>query len=40
MYQRYVVSAMNALSTKNTGKYLEIVMRLYSSCKIPANEGR
>ena len=29
---------MNALSTKNTGKYLEIVMRLYSSCKIPANE--
>jgi hypothetical protein len=29
---------MNALSTKNTGRYLEIVMRLYSSCKIPANE--
>ena len=29
---------MNALSTKNTGKYLEIVMRLYSSCKMPANE--
>lgn len=29
---------MNALSTKNTGKYLEIVMRLYSSCKVPANE--
>lgn len=29
---------MNALSTKNTGKYLEIVMRLYSSCRVPASE--
>ena len=29
---------MNALSTKNTGKYIEIVMRLYSSCKVPVNE--
>ncbi len=28
---------MNALSTKNAGRFLDIVMRLYSTCKVSSN---
>ena len=35
-----IYQLLNALSTRNTGKFLDIVMRLYCTCKVPAEVGQ
>lgn len=35
-----IYQLLNALSTRNTGKFLYIVMRLYCTCKVPAEVGQ